>query len=93
MAGDDDLCGMTELPKGQCDHCRHGDKQVVDRDLVRASMPEALSDFVVAEYNGVCGAGCDDPILPGDHIAVVEEVKGSDGKVVRKYWGHYGCTK
>lgn len=93
MAGsEDEYCGMTDLKKDECDHCRHKDVQIVDRDEVRARLPEAIGDFVVAEYTGICHV-CREDILVGDHIAVVEEVKGSDGKVVRKYWGHYGCTK
>lgn len=90
--GGSELCEMTELPKDSCDHCRHGDAQIVDRDGLRAKLPEAIGDFVVAEYTGICVV-CREDILVGDHIAVVEEVKDQGGKVVRKFWGHYGCTK
>lgn len=91
MAGDE-LCDMTDLPKGTCDHCRHGDKQVVDRDVLRSRMPEAISDIVVAQFPGICG-GCDEDILVGDHIGVIKEITNHKGEVVRKVWAHYGCTK
>lgn len=87
-----ELCDMTDLPKDQCDHCRHGDKQVVDRDIVRSSLPKAQGDFVVAEYKGICG-GCGEDILVGDHISVIEEIRNSKDEVVRKVWAHYGCCE
>lgn len=90
MAGNDDYCPMTELKHDECDHCRHKDRQIVERDPVMR--PKAQSDFVVAEFMGICHV-CQEDIIPGDHIAVVEEVKNQAGEVVRKYWGHYGCTQ
>lgn len=94
MAGsEDEYCDMTDMLKSGCDHCKNGDTQILDRDLVRTRMPKAVSDFVVAEYQGECQGGCGDQIIPGDHIAVISTVEDGRGNVIRKNWAHYGCTQ
>ena len=89
-SSEDEYCTMTDLKKGECDHCRHKDTQVVERTAIYK--PKAQSDIVVAEYKGFCG-GCGEDILIGDHIGVIEEVKNDKGEVVRKVWAHYGCCE
>lgn len=89
----DEYCPMTNIRKGECDHCLHGDKTIVNRDGVSDRLPQVLSNFVIAEYPGVCDS-CDDDIIVGDHIAVVDIVLDTrSGEVLKKFWAHYGCTQ
>lgn len=82
----DERCEMTDLPVATCDHCSHG---IAPRE---EWLPEVVGDFVVAQYAGVC-AVCEEDIIVGDHIGVIKEVKGRDGSVVYRKWGHAGCTR
>lgn len=83
MDGDQE-CEMSGLPQGQCAHCQ-------SHVLIEKDRPKAIGDFRIAEYHGTCHA-CGDPILPGDHIAVVEVIPGDRKEDDRRLWAHYGCT-
>lgn len=91
MAGDE-RCEMTDLLVSDCDHCKHGDKQIVDHDSVRASMPKGKGDIIEAQFEGTCG-GCGEDIIPGDHIDVIKEITDARGKVTGRVWAHYGCCE
>jgi hypothetical protein len=84
MSSDDDRCEMSDLPKDQCDHC-----------VGKPTEPWSgldMGEVFVARFKGTC-VSCDEPIEPGDHIAVTEYVRDGTGQIIKGHYAHYGCMR
>lgn len=60
----DDLCGLTELPKKSCAHCKPGPRRPV--------LVDGKPRIFTASFPGRC-AGCGHPYTPGATIERLED--------------------